>query len=55
MFPNPDQMMVDNATSQLAAKSATMNSSRDPRLKGNGRNEAITRRLARIRKNKNGR
>lgn len=55
MINNPDQLMVDNATSALAAKNATVNSSRDPRMKGNGRNEAITRRLSRIRKNANGR
>lgn len=52
---NPDQQMVDNATSALAAKNATVGVSRDPRTKGNGRNEAITRRLSRIRKNSNGR
>jgi hypothetical protein len=51
---NQDQAMVDNATSQLAARNATMNSQRDPRLKTNGRNEALTRRLSRIRQNRNG-
>lgn len=50
---NPDQAMVDNATSALAAKGSRMMPNA-PKPKGNPRNEAITRRLAKMRKNGNG-
>jgi hypothetical protein len=49
VFINPAQQMVDNATSALRAERSTMRP-RDSR--GNGRSEAITRRLATIQKNR---
>lgn len=52
--PNPDQQMVDNATSALAAQNGTVSSRRTPpvaKSRDNGRVGAIGRRLARM-KNK---
>lgn len=49
---NPDQAMVDNATSAMAAKGSRLGPNA-PKPRGNGRNEAITRRLAKMRKTRN--
>lgn len=46
---NPDQQMVDNATSALAAKNANLGSRRTPpvaKTRDNGRMGAIGRRIA---------
>jgi hypothetical protein len=53
---NPDQQMVDNATSAIASQNATVASRRSPVAKNrdNGRVGAIGRRLARMRGNRNG-
>lgn len=46
---NPDQLMVDNATSAIATKNASLGGRRSSPVakpKANGRMEAISRRLA---------
>jgi len=55
VIPNPDQQMVDNATSALASKNASLGCRRRPPVakeRDNGRLGAIGRRLAMAKKNR---